>query len=147
MAGTSFLITQGTQTSIAADNYGAFGTWFQVIRQDFVPSTLGTSYGTVGTAGAGFWGTIIAACGAGTKQYVSGVDIVGVTGSCEVAITNIGIGGSQGAGVLARGWIVPGGGISKNFMPIQASGTNGTVSYWLSTAGTVDITLQYWQGV
>lgn len=111
----------------------------------FTPVALGTSYGTQGTTGAGVWGTLIAASGAGTKQYVSGVDISVVSGTVEVAVTNIGVGGSTGAGVLARGNFPAGGGISKNFNPIQASGTNGTLAFWMGGAGTVDVTIQYWQ--
>jgi hypothetical protein len=117
------------------------------IQQNFVPVVVGTSYGTVGTAGAATWGTLVAASGAGTKQYVSGVDIVVVSGTVEVAVTNIGIGGSTGNGILARGNFIPSGGISKNFMPIQASGANGTIAFWMGGAGTVDVTVQYWQGV
>lgn len=117
------------------------------IQQSMIPVTIGTSYGVVGTTGAAAWGTIIAASGAGTKQYVSGVDIVVVSGTVEVVVTNIGIGGSTGAGVLARGNFAPGGGIAKSFNPVQVSGTNGTLSFWLGGAGTADITVQYWQGV
>lgn len=117
------------------------------VQVNMVPVTIGTSYHTVGTTGAAVWGTLVAASGAGTRQYVPGVDIIVVAGTMEVAVTNIGVGGSTGNGVLARGWFPPGGGVSKVFNPIQASGTNGTLSYWLGGAGTVDITIQYWQGV
>lgn len=116
------------------------------IQNDPTPPVIGTSYGTLGTAGAATWGTLIAAAGAGTYQYVSGVDIIVASGTVDVAVTNIGIGGSTGAGVLARGQFTPGGGISKNFNPIQRSGTNGTLSYWLGGAGTASIAIQYWQG-
>ena len=134
---SAFTGTLGAVTNIAG------GT----IQQSNLPVQLGTSYAVVGTAGAAAWGTIIAAAGAGTKQYVAGVDIIGVSGTAEIAITNIGVGGSAGAGVLARGFIPPSGGISKNFNPIQASAANGTLAYWMGGAGTVDIVVQYWQGV
>lgn len=117
------------------------------IQHSSLPVQLGTSFTVVGTAGAGFWGTIIAAAGAGTKQYVSGVDIIGVGGTVEVVVTNIGVTGSAGAGILARGFIPPSGGISKNFNPVIASSTNGTLAYWMGGAGTVDITVQYWNGI
>lgn len=135
--GTVQNLNKGTITKLEA------GT----VALNMVPVTAGTSFVVVGTAGSGFWGTIIAAAGAGTKQYVSGIDVIGVSGTVEVAITNIGVTGSTGAGVLARGFIPPTGGISKNFNPIQVSATNGTLAYWLGGAGTVDITIQYWQGV
>ena len=111
------------------------------------PVQLGTSYHARGTTGAAVWGTLIAASGAGTKQYVSNVDIVVTSGTVDVAVTNIGVGGSTGAGVLARGNFPAGGGIAKQFDPVNPSGTNGTLSFWLGGAGTVDITIQYWQGV
>src|SRR3972149_4962174 len=82
-----------------------------------------------------------------TKQYVSGVDVVVSSGTVVLAVTNIGVGGSAGAGVLTRGVFIAGGGISKDFYPVIASGTNGTLSYWLGGAGTANITVQYWQGV
>ena len=133
-------VATGTITSVS--NLAA-GT----IQLNKSPVQIGTSYFQLGTAGASFWGTIIAASGAGTKQYVSGVQILGVSGTVEAVVTNIGVGGSAGAGVLTRGWIGPGAGIAQNFDPVIASGTNGTISYWLGGAGTVDITIQYWQGV
>lgn len=163
-------INQGTQTSIYTKTNA--GTDIQVIKLDIgsgtgiadfggtilavnsgtiklnmVPVVTGTSIVVVGTSGGSLWGTIVAASGAGTKQYVSGVQIIGVAGTTEVAVTNIGIGGSSGAGVLMRGFIPPSGGIAQNFNPVIASGTNGTIAYWIGTAGTVDITVQYWQGV
>ena len=133
-------VTSGTITSIT--NL-AGGT----IQQNKIPVQVGTSFVAVGTTGVAVWGTLVAASGAGTKQYVSGVDIVVTSGTVDVAVTNIGVGGSTGAGILARGQFVPSGGISKNFDPVIASGTNGTLSYWLGGAGTVAVTVQYWQGV
>lgn len=169
----SLSINEGTQTQIAVNTVS--GTQFQIIKLDLgaagvsdpftgtwkggtvnagtvqlsmTPVVVGTSLNVVGTAGAGLWGTVVAASGAGTKQYVAGVDIVCVSGTgVEVAVTNIGVGGSTGAGVLARGFFGTTGGISKNFNPVQVSGANGTIAYWLGGAGTVDITIQYWQGV
>jgi hypothetical protein len=135
--------TIGTLPNLPGGTIQAQGT----VQVSSLPVQVGTSFCVYGTTGAAVWGTIIAAAGAGTKQYVSGVDIVAVSGTVEVAVTNIGIGGSTGAGVLARGICVAGGGISKNFYPVIASGTNGTISYWLGGAGTADITVQYWQGV
>lgn len=117
------------------------------IHLDHNPVRLGTPFTTYGTTGAAVWGTIIAASGAGTKQYVSSLDIVVHSGTVDVAVTNIGVGGSTGAGVLARGAFPAGGGIAREFSPVIASGTNGTLSYWLGGAGTVSIDVVYWQGV
>ena len=117
------------------------------VKLNETPVNLATSLTTNGTTGAAVWGTLVAASGAGTKQYVSGVDVVVSSGTVEVAVTNIGVGGSAGAGVLTRGVFIAGGGISKDFYPVIASGTNGTLSYWLGGAGTANITVQYWQGV
>lgn len=116
------------------------------IQKNEKPVNIGTSFHTRGTTGAAVWGTLIAASGAGTYQYVSNVDIVVTSGTVDVAVTNIGVGGTTGAGVLARGQFVPGGGIAKDFDPISRSGTNGTLAYWLGGAGTVDVNITYWQG-
>ena len=139
---TNDSVTIGAGTVTSVTNL-AGGT----VRHNEIPVNIGTSYGTVGTTGAAVWGTLIAASGAGTYQYVSGVDVVVASGTVDVAVTNIGIGGSTGAGILARGQFTPGGGISKDFDPIIRSGTNGTISYWLGGAGTAAITVQYWQGI
>lgn len=133
-------ILTGTVTSVS--NVAA-GT----VQISKTPVQIGTAYAVFGTTGAAVWGTIIAAAGAGTKQYVSGVDISVYSGTVDVAVTNIGVGGSTGAGVLTRGQFPAGGGISKSFDPVIASGTNGTLAYWLGGAGTVVINVQYWQGV
>lgn len=117
------------------------------IQRSSIPVQLGTPLVTVGTTGAAVWGTLVAASGAGTKQYVARTSIVVQSGTVDVAVTNIGIGGSTGAGVLERGQFVQGGGITNNYDPVMVSGTNGTLSYWLGGAGTVAITVNYWQGV
>lgn len=112
-----------------------------------VPIQIGTPVHILGTAGAATWGTIVAASGAGTKQYVSRVSISGVSGTVDVVVTNIGIGGSTGAGVLERMTVTPQSGITNNYDPVIPSGTNGTISYWLGGAGTANITVNYWQGI
>ena len=117
------------------------------IQSNMTPTIIGTSTHTRGTSGAAAWGTLVAAAGAGTRQYISGVDIVVTSGTVDIAVTNIGVGGSTGAGVLARGQFTPGGGIRKAFNPVAASATNGTLAFWMGGAGTVDIVVDYWQGV
>ena len=138
--GTVGVLNAGTITSITNIVNGT-------IHEDFTPANIGTSLVTLGTTGVAVWGTLVAASGAGTKQYVSGVDVIVKSGTVDVAVTNIGIGGSVGAGVLVRGQFPAGGGIAKSFLPVQVSGTNGTLAYWLGGAGTVSINVQYWQGI
>ena len=106
----------------------------------------GTPNHTRGTAGAAAWGTLVAAAGAGTSQFISNIDITVLSGTVDVAVTDIGIGGSTGDGVLARGQYVPSAGISKPFNPPIKSGGNGTLAFWMGGAGTVDIIATYWQG-
>lgn len=116
------------------------------IQRDQTPVNIGTTLNAIGTTGAAVWGTLVASSGNGIKQYVSGAYVVVTSGTVDVAITNIGIGGSTGAGVLARGQFVPGGGIQRTFDPNIASGTGGTIAYWLGGAGTVSLGVDYWQG-
>jgi hypothetical protein len=108
-----------------------------------VPTTL--TFGTLGTAGGSLFGTISAASGAGTKHYISGVDVVMQSGSADVRI----LAGSaiQGTGVIAAGFFSPGGGISKQINPVFATGTNSEIIYHFVGAGTAFITVDYWKGV
>src|SRR3990167_7297734 len=114
-----------------------------------LPVVLGTSYGTLGTTGALVWGTLVSASGAGTRQYVSGLSITVMSGTVDVAITNVGTIASpqSGNGVLARGNFRSGGGMVRDFNPIQASGTNVTLAYFLGGVGTAYFIVNYWQGV
>ena len=116
------------------------------VHRDHTPVNIGTSIVTNGTTGAAVWGTLVATSGNGIKQYVTGLQIVVSSGTVDVAITNIGIGGSSGAGVLARGVFPAGGGITREFDPNIPSGTGGTIAYWLGGAGTVNVGVTYWQG-
>src|SRR3989304_1610124 len=100
-------VITGTLAAITSVTNLAAGT----IQLNQKPINLGTPFTTYGTTNAAVWGTIIAASGAGTKQYVENVDIVVHSGTVDVAITNIGVGGSTGAGVMARGQFPAGGGI------------------------------------
>lgn len=113
-----------------------------------VPSLPGTSYGTLGTTGGAVWGTLVAAAGAGTKHYIQGVSMVVASGTVDCAITNVGtIAAANGAGVIERGQFPAGGGIAQQYNPIIASGTNGTLSYWMGGAGTAYFTVKYYTGV
>ena len=111
------------------------------------PVQIGTPFVVRGTTGAAVWGTIIAASGAGTKQYVSRSSIIVEAGTVDCAITYVGVGGSEGAGVLERGKFVPSAGITNNHDPVISSGTNGTIGYWMGGAGTAIFTINYWQTI
>ena len=138
----TFSMTTGTLNGGTLANLG--GGTAQISK---TPVQIGTPIHTRGTTGAAVWGTLVAASGAGTKQYVSNVDIVVASGTVDVAVTTIGIGGSTGAGILARGQFPQGGGLTKPFDPVIPSGTNGTLAFWMGGAGTVDVVITYWQGV
>lgn len=100
--------------------------------------------GTLGTAGGSFFATISAASGAGTKQYIQGVDIVVQSGTPDVRVlvgTVI-----QGTGVLAAGQFVPSAGIAKNWSPHFNTGTNSEITYHFVGAGTAFINVSYWKG-
>lgn len=146
------LLGQGTITNLGSTTnvgqiHNAGTIQAGTVQINKVPVSIGTAFHTRGTTGGAVWGTLIAASGAGTRQYVSNVDIIVVSGTVDVAVTNVGVDGSAGAGVLARGQFIPSAGIAKQFDPVTRSGTNGTLSYWLGGAGTVDINIHYWQGV
>ena len=107
-----------------------------------VPATL--TFGTLGTAGGSLFATISAASGAGTKHYISGVDVVVQSGTTDVRV----LAGTaiQGTGVLGAGWFGPSGGISNKFFPAFATGTNSEIVYHFVGAGTAFIRVSYWKG-
>ena len=140
----SINVLTGTMTRVSNVGTLESGT----VRIDSVPPVIGTSYGTLGTAGAATWGTLIAASGAGTRQYVSGLSVVVASGTVDCAITNVGtVATIGGAGILTRGQFPAGGGIMRDFFPAMVSGTNGTLSFWVGGAGTAYFTVQYLHGV
>lgn len=101
--------------------------------------------GTLGTAGGSFFGTLSAAAGAGTKHYISGLQVVVQSGTPDVRI----LAGSsiQGTGVLAAGQFVPSAGVVREFNPVFVTGTNSELIYHFVSAGTAFITVNYWKGV
>ena len=146
--GSAVLDWGGTIPTVSNLTNGTVRVSVGTVTQNAVPLVIGTSYGTLGTAGAATWGTLVATAGAGTRQYVSGIAIVVASGTVDCAITNVGtVAAANGAGILARGQFVPGGGIMRDFFPAQVSGTNGTLSFWLGGAGTAYFIVDYWQGV
>ncbi len=139
--------TKGTSVTMPFSVDPSTGAAYVSVIQGGITSSRGTAFSTYGTTGVAVWGTLIAAAGAGTKQYVENLDIVVHSGTVDVAVTSIGTSGTTGVGVLARGMFGAGGGIQRNFYPPVASSANGTLAYWLGGAGTVSIDIVYWQGV
>ena len=133
-------MVKGTVTR--ASNVGTLESGTLQINPDPVPTML--LFGTLGTAGGSFFATISAASGAGTKHFISGVDIVMDSGTADVRV----LAGSaiQGTGVLAAGKFPAGGGISKIFTPAFETGTNSELIYHFVGAGTAFIHTSYWKG-
>ena len=112
------------------------------INPDPVPTML--PFGTLGTAGGSFFATLSAASGAGTKHFVSHIDIIMESGTADVRV----LAGSliQGTGVLSAGKFPPGGGIHNDFDPAFETGTNSELIYHFVGAGTAFIKAYYWKG-
>mgnify|MGYP001609523535 FL=1 len=133
----------GTVTSVTSVANIVTGTLASVrVNHTPVGSILVYS-NTLGTAGAAFWGTLVAPVGAGTFLYLTNLSIVGVSGTVDCGIAN-NVAGSTGAGVIARGFFPPSGGIAQNFDPPITTVANGTLAYFLNGAGTVDFNVAYW---
>lgn len=144
----------GTVTTIVAGTQNTLGTVGVVnnitngtIKIDQNPTQLGTPYHFRGTSGEGTWLSVLAAAGAGTSTFVSHVDIVVASGTVDTALSGVGNTGSTGANVLGRGRFVASAGLTKPINPTFRSNANGTISLWMDGAGTVDVWLNYWQGV
>lgn len=131
----------GTVTRVS--NIGTLESGTVKVDPTPVPATL--QFGTLGTAGGSFFGTLSAPSGAGTKHYISGLDIRMNAGTADIRI----LAGSaiQGTGVLTGGAILVGGYIAKNFTPVFVTGTNSELIYHFVGAGTAFITISYWKGV
>lgn len=137
--GTVQNLDSGTLAQVTSVSNVADGT----VHQDSLPVRTLTSYGTLGTTGAAVFGTILAAVGAGTQYYLHGLSMVVTSGTLSTALMNGTSTNSNGAGVFARGNFVPGGGIVRDYTTAVSSGTNGTLVYWMSGAGTAYFTAQY----
>ncbi len=138
--GTVGIVTAGTLTALSSGTITA-GT----VKINATPGgSANLSTHVLGTGGT-VWGTLVAPVGAGTNVYVTGCSIVGRTGTADYAITN-NAAGSTGAGVLARGFFPPSGGIAKEFNVPIMFGTNGTVAYLVLGPGTADFNVSYWVG-
>lgn len=112
-------------------------------REDTRPvGSVVQSTHTLGTGGGTFVGTLVAPTGAGTSLYLAGLSIVGQSGTTDCGIAN-NVAGTTGAGVYARGFFPPSGGIARDFNPPINLGTNGTLAYFLITAGTASFTVNY----
>lgn len=148
-------LTTGTITTIAAGTQNTLGTVAVVnnivtgtlasVKINATPagSTILTTH-VLGTGGGTAVGTIVAPAGAGTNLYITGISIVVHSGgSVDCGIAN-NVAGTTGAGVLARGFFPIGGGIARDFNPAINVGANGTLAYFLITAGTASFNASYW---
>lgn len=114
------------------------------VQTSIVPVMTTLSQGTLGTAGGSFFATLSAASGAGTKQYVTGVSVVGQSGTADIRI----LAGTviQGTGVIGAGIVVPGGGYAYPISPPFQTGTNSELIYHFVGAGTAFIRVLYSKG-
>jgi|GEM_PF-2720429 len=137
---TGTLQSSGTTIGVGVVSVLTLGT----VKINATPSgsTLLSAH-TLGTAGAAFWGTLVAPVGAGTILYLAGLSVVCHTGTVDCGISN-NVAGSTGAGVYARGFFPAGGGIARDFNPVIATPANGTLAYFLNGAGTASFTVNYW---
>ena len=142
----SVVVTSGTVGSVAAvavvHNAGTLqaGT----VQLNPAPTITPLIQGTLGTAGGSFFGTLSAASGAGTKHYISGLQVVVQSGTPDVRIlTGTAI---QGTGFIAGGAFPPGGGIARDLTLPFATGTNSEITYHFVGAGTALIGVSYWKG-
>ena len=144
-------VTKGTITALASGTVtgGTLGNLnYGTVTIDAKPagSAILTTH-TLGTGGGTFVGTMVAPVGAGTYIYLTGISIIARSGGSIDAGIASNIVGSTGAGVVARGFIpTAGGGIARDFNPAIRIGTNGTLAYFLITAGTADFNATYWVG-
>ena len=132
-------IITGTVTRVS--NVGTLERGTVVLTNKPTPAI--TLYGTVGTAGTAFWGTIAAAGGVGTSHFVNDLSIVVTSGNvdCMVAYGTALV----GSGVLARGVFSEGLGIEKSFVKSPGgNNTNTSLVYYLGGAGTVSFNMSYW---
>lgn len=98
---------------------------------------------TFATTTAGTIGTLVAAPSAGSSIWLTSLDISQVSGTAESVVSfNL---AATGAGVVARGNFVAGGGIAKSYMPATNANNTGTALTWnqLSGSGTVSYTGHY----
>ena len=140
VTGTLAAVTSVTNLVAGTITTLALGT----VKQN--PTPVGSvllSTHTLGTGGGTFVGTLVAPVGAGTFLYLSGLSIIAHSGTVDCGIAN-NLAGTTGAGVYARGFFPPGGGIMRDFSVPINMGTNGTLAYFLITAGTVGFTVNYW---
>ena len=150
----TFVAPSGTVTTIVAGTQNTLGTVGVVnnlvtgtiasARIDYRPvgsSVISTH--TLGTGGGTVVGTILAPVGAGTNLYLAGLSLVVHSGTVDCGIAN-NVAGTTGAGVYARGLFVPSAGIMRDFNPAINVGENGTLAFFLISAGTVSFTANYW---
>ena len=96
-----------------------------------------------GTTSVGTIGTIVAAPGAGISIFVTSLDVIVQSGTCE-PVVSFGL-VANGAGVLNRGMYGQLGGIAKTFTPANNGGTSNLPLTWnvLTSSGTVSYNVVY----
>lgn len=143
LVNTITTVSSLTNGSIVVTNGTVSGGTIQLNQ---TPTSKVTSYGTLGTAGAGtVFGTIIGTAGAGTEYIVTDWSIVVTSGTPTVSLgfgTNSGSVPLLGTGVLDQGVFPPGGGLAKAPDTANHSGTNGAIYYGI-TAGSALIKVAY----
>lgn len=146
-ASSPFTGTLGAVTNLAGGtiNNGTFVANGGTVQINNVPIQAPLTFGTLGTAGGSFFGTISGTSGAGTKHYVTGFSIVQQSGTSDVRILT----GSaiQGTGVITAGFFSPSGGIARDLTTPFVTGTNSEIIYHFVGAGTAYIVVNYWKGV
>ena len=132
-------VLSGTLTALASGTITA-GT-FQLNPS---PTVTPLIQGTLGTSGGSLFGTLSAPAGAGIKHYISGLSVIGQSGTADVRIlTGTAI---QGTGILGAGIVTPGGGYVRDFLMPFVTGTNSELTYHFVGAGTAFIVVNYWKG-
>jgi len=101
------------------------------------------TFGTLGTGAAYTAGTVVTAGGAGTAHFVNSLSIIVTAGTVDCFI---GYGTALvGAGVLARGNFIAGGGISQQFpSAVGGNNTNAALTWAINGAGTAAFNVSYW---
>lgn len=138
----SIVVTAGTMIQSA----GTINTG-TVVLNGGTAGLMNTRSGKIlvsyGTTSSGTIGTIVAAPGAGTALWVTSLDIIVQSGTCE-PVVSFGL-VANGAGVLNRGMYGALGGITKTFIPANNGGTSNLPLTWnvLTSSGTVSYNVVY----
>src|SRR3990167_9024475 len=126
---TAGTLTTGTLQNLVSGtvNVGLGTITAGTFRQNWRPTNIGSTFGTLGTANGSLFGTLAAASGAGTVRVISGCSIVVESGTADIRVL---IGTAiTGASVLAAGKFVPSAGITRDFNPPIETAANSELCY------------------